>query len=177
MGTEFISVPIHFMVKIEMNKEILIQAITKQLDADHQALLHAARTAHLAATDPENSPDNKYETLALESSYIAQGQANRALDIRQAIDLYRQLSLRDFSDSDNVYLTALVVLEADSGSRKNFFLGPAAGGLKVAVDQEEVVVITPESPLGRDLLGKEVGDSVTITVGSLMTEYELITLC
>jgi transcription elongation GreA/GreB family factor len=177
MGTEFISVPIHFMVKIEMNKEILIQAIIKQLNADQQSLLQAARTAHLAATDPENSPDNKYETLALESSYIAQGQANRALDIRQAIDLYRQLTLRDFSDSDNVYLTALVVLEADSGSRKNFFLGPAAGGLKVEVDQEEVVVITPESPLGRDLLGKEIGDSVTITVGCLMTEYELITLC
>lgn len=176
MGTEYISVPIHFMVKIKMNKDILLQIIIKQLNEDQQALLQAARAAHLAATDPENSPDNKYETLALESSYIAQGQANRALEIRQAIDLYRQLPLRNFTDNDSVYLTALVVVEADSGSRKTFFLGPAAGGLKLSVDQEEVVVITPESPLGRDLLGKEIGDFVAISVGRLITEYELITL-
>lgn len=160
-----------------MNKVLLIQTIIDQLNTDQQSLLEAARKANFAATDPENSPDNKYETLALESSYIAQGQANRALEIRQGIDLYRQLSVRSFSATDKVYLTALVVLESADGCRKSLFLGPSAGGMKILFDQQEVVVITPDSPLGRDLLGKEVGDSISILVAGLTTEYELVSLC
>ncbi len=164
------------MGKIAMNKEHLIQAIIKSLNCDHQSLLLAARAAHSAATDSENSPDNKYETLALESSYIAQGQANRASEIRQTLDLYRNLTAKNFNIGDKVYLTALVVIESNQGCRRSLFLGPAAGGLKVIVDQEEVVLITPDSPLGRDLLGKEVGDIIGVLVAGLLIEYELITL-
>jgi transcription elongation GreA/GreB family factor len=164
-------------MKSKMNKGHLVQIIIDRLNDDHQSLLNAARSAHLAATDPENSPDNKYETLALESSYIAQGQANRALEIRKSLNSYRQLQVRSFSESDNVYLTALVVLESEDKVKKTLFLGPAAGGLKVLVDQNVVVVITPDSPLGRDLLGKQIGDSVETMVDGELIEYELVALC
>ena len=159
-----------------MNKASLVQAIIEQLNCDYLSLLHAAQTAHLAATDPENSPDNKYETLALESSYIAQGQANRAVEIRLALDLYRQLSLRHFNNNDCVYMTALVDIESTNGCRRRLFLGPAAGGLKIVIENSTVVVMTPDSPLGRGLLGKEVGDRIEIIVDNVSTEYELLSL-
>ena len=114
--------------------------------------------------------------MALESSYIAQGQANRAQELQQALDLYSKLTLRQFRDTDQVYLTALVVLESDGGNHRTLFLGPAAGGLKVDFNNNEVVVITPDSPLGRDLLGKEVGDVIEIKVEGALIEYELIEL-
>ena len=129
-----------------MNKNSLIKSIIARLKHDQELLLKAARTAHQAATDPENLPDNKYETMALESSYIAQGQANRAQELQQALDLYSNLTLRQFKDTDQVYLTALVVLESDGGNHRTLFLGPAAGGLKVDFNNNEVVVITPDSP-------------------------------
>jgi len=159
-----------------MNKNPLIESIIARLKHNQELLLKAARTAHQAATDPENRPDNKYETLALESSYIAQGQANRAQELQQALDLYSNLTVRQFSDTDQVYLTALVVLESAKGNRRTLFLGPAAGGLKVDLNNNEVVVITPDSPLGRDLIGKEVGDVIEIKVGNSLIEYELIDL-
>lgn len=111
------------MGKIEMNKGHLIQAIIQSLNCDHQSLLRAARAAHNATTDSENSPDNKYETLALESSYIAQGQANRASEIRKALDLYRSLPVKNFTAEDRVYLTALVAIESNQGYRRSFFSG------------------------------------------------------
>jgi transcription elongation GreA/GreB family factor len=43
-----------------------------------------------------------------------------------------------------------------------YFFGPRAGGLEVSVDGTGVLVITPQSPLGRELLGKHVGDSVRL---------------
>jgi len=157
-----------------MDKKALIQTIIKRLRHDQQLQLQAARSAHQAATDPENIPDNKYETLALESSYIAQGQANRAQDLGKALSLYGNLPLRSFNAGDPVFLTALVQIESATGNRRSLFLGPAAGGLNIQFNQQTVVVITPDSPLGRDLIGKETGDVIEIMVDDALIEYELI---
>ena len=67
------------------------------LTADLKALTAAARTAHAAATHAECLPDNKYDTTGLEASYIAQGQANRAQDIRKSLESYQNLIIRTFN--------------------------------------------------------------------------------
>lgn len=145
-----------------MTKEQIVQNITAQLSADLQVFSTAAKTAHEAATHEECLPDNKYDTTALEASYIAQGQANRAQEIRAALENYRTLTLLDFDDDTPIRLTALVTLEEHDGTRRRFFLGPQAGGMKIGEREEEIVVITPGSPLGRALLGLHVGDDVPV---------------
>jgi hypothetical protein len=143
-----------------MTKERIIQKIIAALSADLALFSAAARTAHAAATHEECLPDNKYDTTALEASYIAQGQANRAQEIRVALECYRTLELQDFDDDTPVRLTALVTLEDSEGNIRRLFLGPQAGGMKIACGDEEVVVITPGSRLGRSLLGLRTGDEV-----------------
>ena len=159
-----------------MNKYRLVQVIIEKLERDQALLVEAARTAHRAATDPQNIPDNKYETLALESSYLAQGQANRAQDLLSALDSYRQLVVRQFKDTDQVYLTALLRIVSDAGVHRLLFLGPKAGGLKVHFDGCDVVVITPESPLGRDLLGKQVGDYISVESPGGTLVFEILNI-
>lgn len=143
-----------------MTKKQLLQAIITALDADLTVLSTAAKAAHAAATHEECIPDNKYDTTALEASYIAQGQANRAQEIREALDSYRALTLQAFDDDTPIRLSALVTLEDDAGNERQFFLGPMAGGLKITNGTGEIVVITPGSPLGRALLGRQTGDEV-----------------
>ena len=155
-----------------MDKKDLVQRIIAQLQHDLDVLFTAARTAHEAATHEENQPDNKYDTLALEASYVAQGQANRAAEIRQAIEVYRQLSAQPLAD-EVIRLGALVALEAEEGADKVVFIGPLEGGLKLTVGGTEVVVITPASPLGSELLGKGMGD--TVQMGSVT--YEIVEVC
>lgn len=148
-----------------MIKTELLQSIIKTLETDLAILLQAARTAHAAATHEENIPDNKYATLGLEASYLAQAQANRAQEISVALDAYRRLQLQRFGDGAPIRLTALVTLEGADGSIRRLFLGPEAGGLKISAAGGEVLVITPGSPLGRTLLGQTVGDLVNIGPG------------
>ncbi len=143
-----------------MTKQQLLQAIIAGLEADLALFLVAARTAHAAATHEECIPDNKYDTTALEASYIAQGQANRAQEIRLSLDAYRNLTLQAFDDETPVRLTALVTLEDEEGNERRLFLGPKAGGMKVADADGEIVVVTPSSPLGRSLLGRRTGDEI-----------------
>jgi transcription elongation GreA/GreB family factor len=143
-----------------MTKEQLLAAIIATLTADLAVLTTAARAAHEAATHEECMPDNEYDTTALEASYIAQGQANRAQEIRGALESYRALALTPFDDDTPIRLTALVTLEDDTGTPRHFFLGPQSGGLKIRDRDTEIVVITPASPLGRALLGRLTGDEV-----------------
>lgn len=157
-----------------MNKAEIVQEIVAKLSADLLVLSKAASAAHAAATHEECLPDNKYDTTALEASYIAQGQANRAQEIRIALESYRKLELHDFTIDMPIRLTALVTLEGEDGSLRHLFVGPQAGGLKIAADDGEVVVVTPAAPLGRSLLGLRSGDEVTAGSNLLPQKFTVV---
>lgn len=161
------------LYKQTMTKQELVQRIIDQLTLDLNLFYAAAKTAHEAATHEENQPDNKYDTLALESSYVAQGQANRAQDIRESINRYRHLPVS--LQSEVVALGSLVTIEAESGTR-TVFIGPVEGGMKINDGPSEIMVITPTSPLGRELIGKGVGDTADVAAGSKVIEYEIVDL-
>jgi transcription elongation GreA/GreB family factor len=157
-----------------MTKPELLQRIITRLTHDLDVFLTAAKTSHQAATDEENIPDNKYCTLALEASYVAQGQANRAQELRQSLEIYKQLPLAP--DSETIRLTSLVVIEAADGSCKTLFLGPLEGGLRIVDGRDEIMIITPASPLGRELIGKESGDTVVVATGVGRQEYDIVSV-
>ena len=159
-----------------MDKEALRDQIIARLKADHALLLQAAKTAHAAATHDENIPDNKYATLGLEASYLAQGQANRAQEILRAIQIFQQLTLQAFSSKSTLRLTAVVHLEDEEGGARLIFLGPAAGGLLLESGGVEIMIITPASPLGRELIGKQCGDLVELQSNTIR-EYEIVSIC
>jgi transcription elongation GreA/GreB family factor len=160
-----------------MDKHALLKQILERLQTDYALLLQAAKSAHAAATHEDNIPDSKYETLALEASYIAQGQANRAQEIKQALEAYQKLQLQDFGEDSPIRLTALIKLEDEAGNQRWLFIGPAAGGMKLNVDGTEVLVITPDSPLGEQLIGLQVDDSFELLSAGKNKDYEIIAVC
>jgi transcription elongation GreA/GreB family factor len=147
---------------VEMNKNTLLQAIIERLADDLEVARRAAQTAYETATHEENVAENKYDTLGLEASYLATGQARRMEEIRQGLLRFQQLKLREYDDETGVELGALVQLLAAGKPAQWFFLGPEAAGLKVDCEGQQVMVITPLSPLGKSLLGKFAGDDLSV---------------
>ncbi|MBD8683903.1 GreA/GreB family elongation factor [Pseudomonas sp. CFBP 13719] len=143
-----------------MNKPALLQAIIERLTIDLEVAQRAAQTAYETATHEENVAENKYDTLGLEASYLATGQARRMEEIRHGLAKFRALQLRDLQAG--IELGALVALDSENGVRQWFFLGPDAAGLKLEFEGCPVMVITPRSPLGQSLLGKQVDDGVSM---------------
>ena len=145
-----------------MDKTTLLARINAALEADMEVLRRAAQTAYEAATAKENVAENKYDTLGLEASYLATGQARRTAEIRQALLTYQQLLLRDYDPTRGVQVSNLVTLEDEDGAQRLLFLGPEAAGLKIGEGAELVTVITPRSPLGQLLVGKKIDDEVSL---------------
>lgn len=143
-----------------MDKATLLARINAALELDMEVLRRAAQTAYEAATAEENIAENKYDTLGLEASYLATGQARRTAEIRQALLTYQQLALREYDAVRGIQVSNLVTLEDEDGGQRRLFLGPEAAGLKIGEGDELVTVITPRSPLGQQLMGKKVDDEV-----------------
>jgi transcription elongation GreA/GreB family factor len=142
-----------------VNKADLREAILRQLQGELAVQANAAQSARDEAISEESRAENKWDTHSQEAAYLAEGQARMAGEIRASLDLYASLPFPTLSPTDPIVLGALVQIEA--GSRRSwYFLGPRAGGLELLVDGRDVLVLTPSSPLGRQLIGKRAGDVV-----------------
>lgn len=153
----------------------LVTRIQAQLERELETLARAARAAHDAATNEQSKAEHQYDTRALEASYLAGAQARRAAEIKDMLLRYQRLQLRSFEDGDPIALTALVELDSD-GQSAWYFLGPCAGGLEVEYRGRTVTVITPGSPLGRQLIDKETGDVVSVKSPAGERDYEVLAL-
>jgi transcription elongation GreA/GreB family factor len=145
-----------------MNKSELLQQVITRLEDDLLQAQQAALTAYETATHEENIAENKYDTLGLEASYLATGQARRAAAIRQTLANWKQLVLRAFEPQLGIQLGALITLSDDEDRHQCLFLGPDGAAMKLRQDGQAVQVIGPHAPLGQVLLGKAVGDEVTL---------------
>lgn len=157
-----------------MNKPWVLQRIIETLEIDLDVAIRAAQTAYETATHEENIAENKYDTLGLEASYLAAGQARRVEEIRQSLTQYRNLTLKPFDELRGIQSGDLIVLESASGVARQLFLGPDAAGLKVSVDEGLITVITARAPLGQTLLGKFDGDEVEIVVNGSRQSFEIV---
>ena len=154
-----------------MNKHAVHQLILEKLKVDLDIAQRAAQTAYETATHEENIAENKYDTLGLEASYLAAGQAKRVEEIRQALVLCQNLILRPYDEQQGIQIGTLLGLEDDNGNQQWLFLGPDAAGLKVYLVGQLITVITPRSPLGKSLLGKFEGDEVEIMVAGARQQF------
>ena len=59
-------------------------------------------------------------------------------------------------------------------ANKHYFIGPSCGGLKVTVAEKDYMVISPQSALGKTLIGKYIDDEVTIPTAGELTTHEVI---
>lgn len=156
-----------------MNKSLLLKQIVAALGESLEVLERAARASHAEATHESSRAESKYDTRGLEASYLAGGQARQAREIIDSMKLYQSLATRDFAAGDLIDLTAVVEVEAEDASNK-YFIGPKSGGVEVNFKGEEITVITPQSPLGQNLVGKKAGQGWTAKVGSSTVKYKII---
>ena len=97
---------------------------------------------------------------------------NLADGTRECLDLFAQalahfqgIVPRDYAANETIGLGALVALDGPG----RYFMGPRAGGTEIQLTSGSVLVITPQSPLGRQLLGRRQGDTVQLDVGGKLS--------
>lgn len=157
---------------MELNKHLIVKAIVTALEAELATTLRSARAAHAEATDEQSKAESKYDTRGLEASYLAEAQARQASEIERAIQQFQSLAPGDFGADDPIDLGAVVEVE-QAGKTTAYFIGPRAGGVEITHCGREIIVITPNSPIGQLLVGQKTGAHLRLTARGGSKEYRI----
>ncbi len=147
-----------------MNKRAVIKKIVAKLTEELGIYFRAAQASRAEATHEQSKAESKYDTRGLEASYLARGQSKQAAEIELAITDFGKLEGIKFGPGSAIDVGALVELEMN-GEPAFYFIGPRAGGTEVIHDKKEILVITPQSPLGEQIVGRKAGEELQLTLG------------
>jgi len=155
-----------------IDKREILRLLREQVSADLATMSAAQRVVVDGATHEENRPENDKDTRALEQSYLARGQAQRVVELQEALNLLKAVELRAFTAESKIALGALVAVD-DGRDTVHYFIAPAGGGVRVTVAGTEVRVVTPQSPIARALLGKLEGEDLELRTPQGTTECSI----
>ena len=147
-----------------MSKRSIIKKIIARLTDELEIYFRAAKFSRAEATHESSKAESKYDTRGLEASYLARGQSKQAAEIEAAIVEFEKLPAKKFGAGEPIGPGTLVELE-HGGENSIYFIGPRAGGTEILHDKKEILVITPQSPLGEQLMDKKSGDKLQLKFG------------
>ena len=160
----------------DIDKKQVLELLKERLSAELEKAQKRARDAVDGATHEENRAEGDKDMRATEASYVARGQAGRASEMEEAFVRISALELLEFKPGARIAISALIEL-LHGDKRLHYFLVPAAGGEKVVLNGTEVQTLTPQSPLGRALLGASEGDEAELPArqpGERARVYEIV---
>jgi transcription elongation GreA/GreB family factor len=158
-----------------MDKQKLIQAVVSKLTEEREVYCKAAEAARAEATDEQSKAENKYDTRGLEASYLARGQSQQIVEIETAIVEFNKLADRQFSADEPIDVGAFIELQQGK-ERSMYLLGPRAGGTEVEFGGAEIMIITPQSPLGSQLVGSKQGAELKLTLPGSQAKYRVVSV-
>ncbi|MBL4574734.1 MAG: GreA/GreB family elongation factor [Opitutaceae bacterium] len=153
-----------------IDKTEIIRQICSAQEKELAIIENGARDSRDDAIHEESQPEDKYDTHHLEASYLAEGQSRLAIEMKEALTRLNSIEIKDLSSTDPISLGALVSLKS-KGNLTHYFLSPAAGGLELSINGIEILIISPQSPIGQKMLGKTVNDEIEIENGPIPKKY------
>ena len=147
-----------------MDKTKILKAVIAELEEDLRRQLKGQESAAEGATHAEARAETKWDTCGLEQSYLARGLARQFEGLAKQLEELRAFSPANFTDRP-IGVGALVETEM-AGERTHSFLLNCGGGTEICVEDRQITVITPESPVGGALLGKKQGKNYSFRAGA-----------
>jgi transcription elongation GreA/GreB family factor len=147
-----------------MDKQFMVDQLAARIRDTLQVALREQEAAAIEARDGA-SPSEKRDDArtALEFSNLARAQGRRALAAQEELSRIENFQVR--KSGSRVSLGDIVEIE-DGATGRTIFLAPVGAGIELTMPDGDgfVTVVTPASPIGKAILGRELGDSVEISV-------------
>lgn len=155
-----------------MKQQILKQLIDKA--KEELTLIEASAAAtHNLATDQEFKAESKYDTRALEASYLASAEAKRVEELKLEIQILEDVDPHLSEKLGEIGIGAIVELLFNNQVKK-YFLIPTAGGTIINIENETLIVVSVFSPIGDALLGLKAGDEFEVETPKETRNYKVL---
>jgi len=161
----------------QIDKRRVLEALQARVEEALAKLTASQKTVQAGAIHEETRQEDPKDTRAIEAGYLARGLAERVETLKDTVSALGLLRLRDFGPEDPAALTAIVALAPIDGpddAETVYFLVPAGGGERLLVDDTTVHSITPSSPVGCEIVGRQVDDDVELELPGGLRKATLV---
>lgn len=137
-----------------MDKKAVIEAVIASLVKAATSSERASKEARQASIEAPSKMESRYDSTKSEQDWLAHGLAIMSAQHKAAI---QEIQTIDLTPRDHVRIGSLVTTEEDTGGMSEIYiLLPSGTGTTVEVEGKKVLVVTPESPMGKAVMGKDV---------------------
>lgn len=151
-----------------MDKRYLVEQLSDKLRESAHVARKAGQAAAEEARDGATAAEKRENArVAQEYAGLARGQTERANRARAELSTLEGFRPGALPKNAPISIGAIVeVEEEDDGIGRTFFLAPVGAGVELTGPGGDgfLSVVTPQSPVGRAVLGRRVGDSIEVTV-------------
>jgi hypothetical protein len=144
-----------------MTKDDVIREILGKLESRISVLKSALAETTENASGEETRSEGKYDTRAIEASYLAEAQREQLALAEDSLARFKGFEFPAFDFDAEISPGALVEVE-QSGEICFYLLAPTGGGLMTEYLGCEVTVVSPDSRLFDDLLGRKLGETIEL---------------
>lgn len=145
-------------------KSAFIASVLKKLESNLDEIVRSADAAHGGATHEDAVAKSKYDTHGLELSYLAGSQYERANLLQGEIKSLMESSQKVLDSDAAIGHSSIIEIEdEDSGKSKLLFLSPFGAGLDHQWNGKKVTIVSPQSPLGNELMDQYLGDGISLS--------------
>jgi transcription elongation GreA/GreB family factor len=150
-----------------LDKKLIVSQLIHQLELDLSALTEVAHSAKEYVTAGDVKSDGKYDTRAIEASYLAGAQEKRVEEIKLDIQMLKDLELHPTTTAQ---LGSLVKIKLKNDERF-YFISSTAGGSIVDINGTAVLVISVFSPIGSEVLNLSADNSFEVETPAGIRHY------
>ncbi len=154
-------------------KEELIKELIRRNQVELTELEAAAKSNRDFATDQEFKAESKYDTRALEASYLASAEAKRVEELKLDIQMLEEVDTGASLRLGEISMGALVEL-LHQNQKRFYFLIPTSGGTLLKFKDEAVLVVSVFSPIGHALLGLKKGEEFDVETPKETRHYQVL---
>lgn len=156
----------------KIDKKKIVEALIEKLNVELIDIEGAAKSAKDLATGDQSKSEGKYDTRAIEASYLAGAQAKRVEEIKQDIIMLEDLATL-IEPSTKMQLGSLGLISCNSQERL-YFLSSTSGGSMLMIDGNPILVISVFSPIGDAVLGLSSGESFEVETPKETRQYDVV---
>jgi len=155
-----------------IDKKLIIQQLITNLKKELSEAEAAATSAKDLATADDLKSEGKYDTRAIEASYLASAQNKRVDEIKLDIQMLEEIELPE-PPSSSIQLGSLALIECN-GQKRYYFISSTSGGSMLQIDGQPLLVISVFSPIGNEALGLTAGESFEVETPKETRTYSVL---
>lgn len=153
-----------------MIKQKIVEFLENKLKNELQAIADIAENTKKEAIHADMKPDSKYDTRAIEASYLAGAQAKRVFEIIRDLDELQSLDTK--TTCVQVSIGSVLTLDYNN-FESHYFISPTTGGFFTQIDGKSYMILGVNSPIAQASIGYKLGESFEVETPKETREYTI----